>query len=278
MAFQDILVFVDESKQNARRLDLAVELAQRGDAHLIGLAVTLPVFFPDFVPPEVISRQQQLADERNQRLHQRFEERTGRDGVRSEWRVVEPPTATSVAEAVALHVRYADLAILAQPDPDDMDSGLVSDFPGLVALMSGRPILALPRSWRVQPIGRRVLIAWNASRESTRALHDALPLLSTAEEVRVLALTRRGGVQGLGDLPGADIATHLARHGITAQAEHGVVEDARVGESLLASAEDFGADLLVMGAYGRSRMREIVLGGASRSILRTMTLPVLMSH
>ena len=279
MGYRDILVFVDESTQNAQRLDVAIELAQRTDAHLIGLAVTsavlLPEFSSDFFPQDLVRRQREAAQERGDRLRQAFEERAARDAVSNEWRAVEPLTPAAVAEEVATHARYADIAVIGQTDPENTEMGLARDFPGLVALMSGRPVLAIPRTWRAHPIGRRVLVAWNGSREATRALHDALPLLRAAEEVRVLALTPKGGEN---DRSGADIAAHLTRHGVSAQAEHGVLDNTRVGAALLTSAAGFRADLVVMGAYGRSRMREIILGGASRSVLRDMTLPVLMAH
>lgn len=282
MGFRDILVFLDESTPSAQRLDLAIELAQRTDAHLIGLAVTsavlLPEFSPDFFPQDLIGRQWQAARERGERLRKGFEERAALDGVSNEWRAVEPLTPAAVAEAVALHARYADIAVIGQTDPDNSEMGLASDFPGVLALMSGRPVLAVPYAWRSHPIGKRVLVAWNASREATRAVHDAMPLLSSAQEVRVLALTGKGGVQGVDDLPDADIVAHLRRHGVSAHPAQGVLENRRVGDAILSSAADFGADLLVMGAYGRPRMREIILGGASRSILQGMSLPVLIAH
>lgn len=282
MGYRDILVFVDESTQNAQRLDVAIELAQRTDAHVIGLAVTsavlLPEFSSDFFPQDLVRRQREAAHERGERLRQAFEERAARDGVSSEWRAVEPLTPAAVAEEVAMHARYADIAVIGQIDPENTDMGLAGDFPGLVALMSGRPVLAMPRTWGAYPIGRRVLAAWNGSREATRALHDALPLLRAAEEVRILALTPKGAAQGSSDLGAADIAAHLTRHGVSAQAEQAVLDNTRIGAALLTSAAGFRADLIVMGAYGRSRMREIILGGASRSVLRDMTLPVLMAH
>ncbi|MCO6442272.1 MAG: universal stress protein [Nitrococcus mobilis] len=283
MGFRDILVFVDESAQNGQRLELAIELAQRTDAHLIGLAVTsavlLPEFSSDFFPQDLISRQRQAARERGERLRQGFEERTAREAISNEWRAVEPLTSAAVVEAVALQARYADIVVVGQTDPDNSEMGLAGDFPGQLALMAGRPVLAVPYAWRAHPIGKRVLVAWNASREATRALHDALPLLRAAQEVRVLALTpKKGGVPAPNDLSGNDIVTHLTRHGVSAQIEHGTLDNTRVGAAILSSATDFGADMMVMGAYGRSRMREIILGGASRSILREMTLPVLMAH
>jgi nucleotide-binding universal stress UspA family protein len=123
-----------------------------------------------------------------------------------------------------------------------------------------------------------VVIAWNSAREAARAVHDAMPLLIAAEAVTVLTIDPREGPQGHGELPGADISLHLARHGVKAQVERTVSADLPVGEVLLSRLADLGADLLVMGAYGHSRMRELLLGGATRSLLQSMTVPVLMSH
>ena len=131
-----------------------------------------------------------------------------------------------------------------------------------------------------ETVGRNVIIAWNNSRESARAVADALPLLTGAERVTILALNPKGGVEldGHGDVPGADIALHLARHDVNVDAAQLVTEDVSVADMLLSRAADEGADLLVISAYGHSRLGELVLGGVTRSILAHMTLPVLMSH
>jgi nucleotide-binding universal stress UspA family protein len=147
-----------------------------------------------------------------------------------------------------------------------------------VTLASGRPILVVPYAGRFETVGRCVLIAWNVSREAARAVADAMPLLAAADVVTVLAVDPPPGPGGDGDLPGADIALHLGRHGVEAQIERTVSADVPIGEVLLSRAADLGADLLVMGAYGHSRTRELLLGGATRSILASMTIPVLMSH
>ena len=127
-------------------------------------------------------------------------------------------------------------------------------------------------------VGERVLVAWNASRAATRAVNDALPMLQKAKQVTVLAINPRGGVSGEGDVPGADLALHLSRHGVKAEAAWLKAADIEVGAMLLSRASDFQSDLIVMGGYGHSRLREIVLGGATREILQTMTVPTLMSH
>jgi nucleotide-binding universal stress UspA family protein len=123
-----------------------------------------------------------------------------------------------------------------------------------------------------------VLVAWNARREAVRAVNDALRILQTADRVVVLAVNPTYGESGEGDIPSADICLHLARHGVKAEAETAVAQDIDVTSLLLSHTADIGADMMVMGAYGHSRLREMVLGGVSREMLQTMTVPVLMSH
>jgi nucleotide-binding universal stress UspA family protein len=137
-------------------------------------------------------------------------------------------------------------------------------------------VLVVPRYGTFDTVGERVLVAWNGSREATRAVHDALPILKLATKVTVLSIDPE---RDTGDrIPSADIALHLARHGVAAEGTSTVGLDISVGDLLLSRAADLGADLIVMGAYGHSRMRELVLGGATRHILQHMTVPVLMSH
>lgn len=283
MDFRDIMVFVDDSAHKWQRVDLAIELAQRSNAYLIGVAVTSPLVVPDFSPgfvsEDLVNRHFQAARERSEQLHQGFNERAERSGLNYEWRAMEPLNAAAVPEAVAWHARHADIAVVGQVGADKSETGLPHGLPALVALVAGRPVLVLPASWQPHPIGKRVVIAWNASREAARALHDAMPLLRSAEEVRVVTLTPKKAVtEKLDARSAADVVAHMARHGISAQADHRSVENAEVGKAILASAADIQADLVVMGAYGNSRWRELILGGASRDVLQDLTLPVLMSH
>ncbi|MFM7611939.1 MAG: universal stress protein, partial [Alphaproteobacteria bacterium] len=143
---------------------------------------------------------------------------------------------------------------------------------------SGRPVLAIPFAGNFKSIGKRVLVGWNASREATRALHDALPLIAKAENTTVFLANPKRGLGAHGEEPGADIARHLARHGLKVEVTKAVAEDVADSALLLNHASDMGADLLVMGAYGHSRLREFILGGVTRSLLREMTVPVLLSH
>jgi nucleotide-binding universal stress UspA family protein len=177
-----------------------------------------------------------------------------------------------------VHARYADLTILGQLDPDRGETEWIRPRPERVGLAAGRPVLVIPYAGHFENLGRRVVIAWNATREAARAVADAMPLLASAELVTVLTIDPREGPDAHGEVPGADIAAHLALHGVTAQIERTVSGGLPVGEVLLSRIADLGADLLVMGLYGHSRARELLLGGATRTLLRSMTLPVLMSH
>jgi nucleotide-binding universal stress UspA family protein len=139
-------------------------------------------------------------------------------------------------------------------------------------------VLVVPHDWAPGSLGERVLIAWDARREAARAVSDALPILRQAASVLVMSINPRSTPLGHGEVPGADIALHLARHQIEAEARSVETDRMDVGDALLAFAADRGRDLLVMGAYAHSRTRELVLGGATRTILKRMTLPVLMAH
>jgi nucleotide-binding universal stress UspA family protein len=145
-------------------------------------------------------------------------------------------------------------------------------------MTSGRPLLVVPFAGSYEAVGHNVLVGWNGSGEAARAINDALPLLKQAKKVTVLAINPRHGIGGDGDVPAADIALHLARHGVTAEAAHTIASDISEGDALLSYAADLGVDLLVCGMYGHSPLRERAFGGVTRSLLTEMTVPVLMSH
>jgi nucleotide-binding universal stress UspA family protein len=281
MSYKDLLVVLDSETASRGRLALAAALAERFAAHLVGL-YPLPVpeaprhfgyYDPALLEPffrELREKSQEACDKEREA----FEHAASLRGLSAEWRAV----ADGLESDPALHARYADLTILGQIDPDRSDAELIRPRPEHVTLASGRPILVVPYAGLYETVGRRVLIGWNATREATRAVNDAMPLLSAADVVTVLAIDAREGPDAHGELPGADISLHLARHGVKATIERTVSAGIPAGDVLLSRAADLGADLLVIGAYGHSRVRELLLGGATRSILRSMTLPVLMSH
>jgi nucleotide-binding universal stress UspA family protein len=280
MSYKDLLVVLGSDTTSRGRMALAVALAERFAAHLVGLYPlpipdvprTLGYYNPSLFDP-IFRDLREKAQEVCDKERQAFEHAASLRGLSAEWRVTEGLEADP-----AVHARYVDLTILGQVDPDGGDTELIRPRPELVALASGRPILAVPYAGQFETVGRRVLIGWNATREATRAVNDAMPLLAAADVVTVLTIDAREGPDAHGELPGADISLHLARHGVKAAIERTVSAGVPAGEVLLSRAADLGADLLVIGAYGHSRMRELLLGGATRSILQSMTVPVLMSH
>ena len=176
-----------------------------------------------------------------------------------------------------LHARYADLVVIGQRD-EQSPGGVDKRFEQKVLLAAGRPVLVVPYAFEKRPVGRHVLIAWNASREAARAVSDALPVLTRASHVHVLAFSPQVGGRAHGEEPGADVALYLARHGVKVTVSPQYASDIDVGSQLLSRAFDLSADLIVMGAWGHSRLHELVLGGVTRTLLESMTVPVLMSH
>ena len=283
---KDILVHLDEGPRSATRLKVAVDLARRQGAHLTGLFVLdIPgsdLFYGAGMPyaggggmTEMVNTLRAEASSRADAMGQQFREAVRLQGLESEWRVVEGDTV----DLLALHARYADLTIVGQPNDEDPYKGPSADAVLVnVMLASGRPVLAVPYAGAFEQVGDRVLVAWNASRESTRAVNDALPLLRGAKTVTVLAVNPKHGIEGHGDVPAADICLHLARHGVKAEAAHTIAKDISEGDALLSYAADLGVDLIVCGGYGHSRAREMVFGGVTRTLLQEMTVPMLLSH
>ena len=275
--YKTLLVPVDGRSKSLRSLELACSIAGKFDSHLVGLFVTPSSYIPssarmDGMEQRLRELQQQAAAELAQEARARFDTVVKPAGLqRTEWRIADAPRA----EAVALHARYADLAIINQTDAESADA---THFGDEVLLSVGRPVLLVPYAGEVSRFGQNVLVCWNASREASRAVTDALPFLKAAAKVTILTIDGESSGAGHGESPGSDIARYLARHGVNAVVAPTVSGSVEVGSVILSRAFDMRADLIVMGAYGHSRVREIVLGGATRTILRSMTVPVLMSH
>jgi len=182
------------------------------------------------------------------------------------------------ARAIVVHARAADLVVIGQPDPGDPDTAFAASLANAAILASGRPVLVLPYVGVDGPLGQTVMVALDTSRQSARAVSDALPLLARARKVILLSITTNANEE-LDDAHARQhTAAHLAAHGIDAEVRHLDLPDVPIGEMLLSQAADLGADLIVMGAYGHTRFQEIVLGGVTRTMLEAMTVPVLMSH
>jgi nucleotide-binding universal stress UspA family protein len=278
MALKDLLVHVDHSPHCAARIEAAASLAVRHDAHLTGLYVVNPLAIPGHLRAEVsediFRRQAEHALATAERAGVQFDDIVRRFGARGEWRQEEGHTVP----VLSLHGRYADLVIAGQRDPSGREGLEDPHMPDHLILGVGRPVLVIPHAGEHPRIGERVLVAWDASRLATRAVNDAIPLMTGAKHVVVLAVNPSAGEDGHGEIPSADICLHLARHGIEAEAQHVFAEDLGAGAMLLSRAADHGIDLIVTGAYGHARWREIVLGGVTRHLLTHTGIPVLMCH
>lgn len=282
--FRDIVVAVDTAPAARARVELAAGLAARHGAHLIGLHTSVAADEPrrrgyfdyfdrSLLDPLYREFRDKLAAEAVA-ARAAFEAIAARQGISAEWRAA----GGYPSDVAALHGRYADLVVLGQVNPDDTTASLFRPLPEEVALAVGRPVLVVPYAGQWTEIGARVLVGWDASREATRAVNDAMPFLVAAKSVTVVAIDSAMARAGHGEVPGADMGLHLARHGVKAAIEGVVSAGIGIGNALLSRAGDLDADLLVMGAYGHSRARELLLGGATRTVLESMTLPVLMAH
>lgn len=275
--FKTLLVPVDGRARSARSVDVACRLAGAFDAHVVGLfvepSIRMPAMaFGEAFVAEIGDLALRAAQELAANAKTNFEQAVAATGVNK----VEFRTAGGDrAAAVALHARYADLVVINQTDANEPGA---SHFADSVLMSLNRPALLVPHAGNIKSLGDNVLVCWNASAESARAVTDALPFLKRASKVTVMAVEGKPTANGHGERPGADIALFLSRHGVRAEVMPTPSGGIDIGNVILSRAFDQGADLIVMGAYSHPRLRQMVLGGATRTILESMTVPVLMSR
>lgn len=277
MSIASILVHVDNSTACRTRLQTAARLSRQFDTHLIALYViprySVPMYAEAHVGPEIIEATRRALWAAADEAKSSSEGIAGKMSVDLEWRAVEGHLVNTLNE----HGRYSDLVVLGQPnleDPEDRSEG-VADH---VALECGTPCLVVPYIGASENLTGTILVAWNGSMESARAVKDAIPLMKKARRVEVLMVNPEQNEIQAGDIPGADIGTYLARHDIKVEAHTIHNKQIETGDVVLSHAADISADLLVMGAYGHARWRERVLGGVTQHLLEHMTVAVLMSH
>lgn len=277
---KDLIVPITNTAGDGNALATAVALASRESAHLTVLEIVdLPVpadspwgLLPDLAMSDIHDTLRARANSQAAL----YRGRLARESVSFEVRVVESLLVDPPSIA-AMHGRYSDLTVVTAATEDGLDAPVIDRFFSTLLLESGRPVLVVPPKLRAPQSPRHVVVAWQPTREATRALHDAMPLLHAAESIDVLEVDPVGGEHGDGPT-GSDIATHLARHGLKVR----VVVHQRRSESVAVAlsnhVEQAGAGLLVAGGYGHSRIREWVLGGVTRELLRSASVPVLFSH
>ena len=279
MTYKTIVAHLDVGARCAARVDLAIQLARRFDARLVGIAatglpdviVTMNSAIPDAL--ECVALSAATLRQNAEAAAGAFEAQCRNAEIASfESRVI----VEEALDAVVRHGRCSDLLVLGQTDVASPIDGIAFDFPQQVLLHAGPPALVVPYTGRFATVGRRALVAWKDTREAAHALRDALPLLRDAEKVSLIEI-------GLAVAPnGADDSLRsawawVASHEVAVEA-HRELDFAGAAEQLLSRATDLSVDLIVCGAYGHSRLREWVLGGVTRHLLGHMTVPTLFSH
>lgn len=279
--FKDLLVPQTGTPGDTDALAVGIDLASRLDAHLAVIElVNLPVLSAG---PWGLMREIGLVDLYNtlraQGQHNvaQLTMRLDKEAISSEVRLVESLHEEPFRTA-AHCAHYADLSIVAGSTGESSDADATRAYLGSLLIQSGRPVMVVPRGCTARMPPRRILAAWKPTREAARAFHDALPFLRMAESVDIVIINPVGGDRGHGEQPGADVATHLTRHGIKVNVV--VLPDERddVSVALLRHAGEMDADLLVAGGYGHSRFREWALGGVTRELLMQSTIPMFFSH
>ena len=279
MTYRSIFVHVDDSDQTDLRLDAATRLARHYPAELTGAYIVstrdLTATESALLPPDLVKTRMGTLAQAQKDAEKRFRTAGAAAGVKSlQWRA----PAGDPLEAAVLQARYSDLAVIGQPEHKGPDAAFSAGLANAVVMDSGRPVLMIPYIGAAKTLGERILIAWKDSRESARAVADALPFLKDAKAVLAIAVSPRADESVQEYVSDKAVEGFLRRHDVDATVNRMVAPDIASGEFLLSRAADFGADLIVMGGYSRPRLSRFVWGGVSNLMLESMTVPVLMSH
>jgi nucleotide-binding universal stress UspA family protein len=274
---KDIVVNLSVGEKASPAGDYAVSVAAAFDAHLAGIAFLydpiVPVSGAGYIPAEVIETQERDNEAATKAALERFTAASARAGV-----IAEPLTLSTsfagVGEQFGRIARRFDLSIVGQAELET--SGVEEIIAESALFESGRPVIIVPYIQKGPLKLDRVMVCWDGSRTATRAIADAMPLLHRCGRVEVVIVANERGKKD--EIEGADMGAHLARHGLNVEVNRTALGDIDVADVILSHAADAGSDFIVMGGYGHSRLREFVLGGVTRSIMRSMTAPVLMSH
>jgi nucleotide-binding universal stress UspA family protein len=279
VSYKDLLVHLDGTDAGRQRIDAAVALAAAWNAHLTGLCLMAEPVIPPMlgiaIGADVLERQRAETAAEGDAILARFREAATTAGISAEARFEMAPIDT-LPRRFARHARHVDLSVVGQPPASNgVDETMLVEA---AFLETGRPALLVPYIGARNVPPRRVLVAWDGGREAARAIGDALPFLRRADEVSLIVVDPAALSGRIGEEPGADMARHLARHDVKVTVRAVATGGLAVGDVLLGEAADGAADLLVMGGFGHSRLRELVLGGVTRHLIEHMTVPVLLAH
>lgn len=280
MSYKTILVSLNEVGRLGELVAAAVDLARETGAHVSGLYIVPAVqVYPSVgfeAAPQVFEGNRSFFKDHTQRVKQTFEETMRREALPHDFHLLDARTPVIADEVIATG-RSADILLVSATNPDEI-TGVERDFVEQVVMAVGRPVIVLPAKGDARISLNEIVVGWDGGREAARAAFDAIPLLKKAEKVRVVRIDPQKDPALRGSVAGADLAEAFARHGIKAEAQGYPTDGLDEGQALMRCAEDTGAGLIVMGAYGHSRLAEFIFGGATRFVLNRMTRPVLMSH
>jgi nucleotide-binding universal stress UspA family protein len=280
MTYKTILVSLNEVGRVAELTAAAASLARDLGAHVAGLYVVPAVqVYPSVgfeAAPQVFEGNRSYFKDNSARVKQSFEDAMAREALPYDFHLIDARTPV-IADEVIAQGRSSDIIILSATNPDEI-TGVERDFVEQVVMSAGRPVIVLPYQGEARIVLDDIIVGWDGGREAARAAFDALPLLKLANRVRIVRVDPQKDPTLRGSVAGADLAEGLARHGVKAEAQGYPTDGMDEGQALMRCAEDNGSGLIVMGAYGHSRLAEFIFGGATRFVLTRMTRPVLMSH
>ena len=280
MSYKTILVSLNEIGRMQELIAAATKIGRSQGAHVAGLYVVPAVqVYPSVgfeAAPQVFEGNRAFFKDNAARIRQGFEEAMRREGLNFDFHQIDSRTPI-IADEVISFGRSADLVLVSATNPDEI-TGVERDFVEQVVMGAGRPVMVLPFTGSAAINLDDIVLGWDGGREAARSAFDALPLLKLANKVRVVRVDPQKDPALRASVPGADLAESLARHGVKAEARGFPTDGADEGQALLRCADDCGAGLIVMGAYGHSRLSEFIFGGATRFVLTRMNRPVLMSH
>jgi len=279
MQYKNILVYLDQGASNKERVNTAISIAMANDSQLTGVVVnSIPassILQRLGIGNGEVLMEQQRADA--QLIMEAFEQMTDKAGVQADTRIIECSEGRA-PEKLARLARTFDMSIMRQANPDKPNASFIAELSEEVLFSSGRPVFFMPYIGAHSIPCRSGLIAWDGSKAATRAIHDALPLLEMMEKVIILIIDADKTRRDIATEPGKEISRHLTAHGVNNTVNCIPKGDLSTSTAILNELANTGADMLIMGGYGTSKLREAMLGGVTRTLFECMTVPVLMSH
>jgi nucleotide-binding universal stress UspA family protein len=279
MQYKNLLVYLDQGASNKERVNTAIAIAKVHESQLTGVVVNaLPASSIlqklGFGKGEALMEQQRIEAEE---IIEHFKQVAEQEGVQADTRIIECVEGRA-AEKLARMARIFDLSIMRQANPDKPNASFISELSEEVMLSSGRPVFFIPYVGAHNIPCSRGLIAWDGSKSAARAVHDALPLLRMMEKVIILIVDADKIEHYADSQPGEELSRHLSLHGVNNEIRRLAKAEVSTSTIILNELSDSGADILIMGGYGTPKLREIMLGGVTRTLFECMTVPVFMSH